>query len=103
MQATEAGGAWVSGGGYTPSTGDILITHDSNGDRHTACVVSCDGDKIKTIAGGGSGIHHGSISVGSGRLTGFVVPEWWQTGGSRIVQKTPQLSAQKEKLLYVYT
>lgn len=76
MQATEAGGAWVSGGGYTPSTGDILITHDSNGDRHTACVVSCDGDKIKTIAGGGSGIHHGSISVGSGRLTGFVVPEW---------------------------
>lgn len=69
-------GAWISGGGYTPNTGDILITHDSNGDRHTACVVSCDGSKIQTIAGGGSGIHHGNISVGSGRITGFVVPEW---------------------------
>ena len=75
-QNARAIGAWVSGNGYTPSTGDILITHDSNGDRHTACVVSCDGSKIKTIAGGGSGIHHGSISVDSGRITGFVVPEW---------------------------
>lgn len=69
-------GAWVSGGGYIPSTGDILITHDSNGERHTACVVSCDGGTIQTIAGGGSSIHHSSISVGSGRITGFVVPEW---------------------------
>jgi len=69
-------GAWVSGGGYIPSTGDILITHDSNGERHTACVVSCDGSTIQTIAGGGSSIHHSSISVGSGRITGFVVPEW---------------------------
>ena len=69
-------GAWVSGGGYIPNTGDILITHDSSGARHTACVVSCDGHTIRTIAGGGSGIHHSSISVGSGRITGFVVPEW---------------------------
>ena len=69
-------GAWVSGGGYVPSTGDIVITHDSSGDRHTACVVSCDGGTIHTIAGGGSSIHHSSISVGSGRITGFVVPEW---------------------------
>ena len=69
-------GAWVSGGGYIPSTGDIVITHDASGDRHTACVVSCDGRTIQTIAGGGSGIHHSSISVGSGRITGFVVPEW---------------------------
>lgn len=69
-------GAWVSGGGYIPNTGDILITHDDSGARHTSCVVSCDGHTIKTIAGGGSSIHHGSVSVGSGRITGFVVPEW---------------------------
>lgn len=69
-------GAWVSGGGYIPAAGDILITHDDSGERHTSCVVSCDGHTIKTIAGGGSSIHHGSVSVGSGRITGFVVPEW---------------------------
>ena len=69
-------GAWVSSKNYIPSAGDILITHDSNGDRHTYCVISCDGHTIKTIAGGGSSIHHSSISVGSGRITGFVVPEW---------------------------
>lgn len=69
-------GCWVSGGGYVPSAGDILITHDGSGERHTACVVSCDGHTIQTIAGGGSSIHHSSISVGSGRITGFVVPEW---------------------------
>ena len=69
-------GAWVSDKGYIPSAGDILITHDSAGERHTYCVTSCDGHTIHTIAGGGSSIHNGSISVGSGRITGFVVPEW---------------------------
>lgn len=69
-------GAWVSGGGYIPNTGDIVITQDSAGARHTSCVVSCDGHTIHTIAGGGSSIHHGTISVGSDRIAGFVVPEW---------------------------
>lgn len=69
-------GAWVSGGGYIPNIGDIVITQDSAGARHTSCVVSCDGHTIHTIAGGGSSIHHGTISVGSDRIAGFVVPEW---------------------------
>ena len=69
-------GAWVSGGGYIPNIGDIVITQDSAGERHNSCVVSCDGHTIHTIAGGGSSIHHGSISVGSDRIAGFVVPEW---------------------------
>lgn len=68
-------GIWVDDKYYIPKQGDILITHDSNGDRHTACVVSCDGNEIKTIAGGGSKIHHGNISVGSNKITGYVVPE----------------------------
>lgn len=69
-------GAWVSSSRYVPSEGDILITHDGNGDRHTSCVIKCDGHTIYTIAGGGSSIHHGSVSVGSDRITGFVVPQW---------------------------
>ena len=67
-------GAWVSDSDYVPTTGDILITHDKNGDRHTACVVSCDGETVHTIAGGGSGIHHGEVSVGASKITGYVVP-----------------------------
>lgn len=69
-------GAWESSSRYIPSEGDILITHDGNGDRHTSCVRKCDGHTIYTIAGGGSSIHHGSVSVGSDRITGFVVPQW---------------------------
>ena len=64
---------WNDDKNYIPSRGNILITHDANGDRHTAVVVSCEGETIKTIGGGGSGIHYGSIEVGASRITGYVV------------------------------
>ena len=86
-------GAWVSDRFYVPSTGDIIITHDSGGDsakdRHTACVISCDGKTIKTIAGGGKSIHHSSISVGSSSISGFVVPRWNGTSTSDPVTPEP--------------
>ena len=67
--------AWVSDKNYKPSRGDIQITHDSDGARHTAVVMSCDGNKIKLIAGGGKGIHYKTMSVGASKITGYVVPK----------------------------
>ena len=78
-------GAWVSDKNYRPNIGDIIITHDSGGDksvnRHTAVVISCSGNKIYTIAGGGSGIHKSSVTVGAGKISGFVVPRWTNADG----------------------
>ena len=71
-------GAWVSDKNYKPKRGDILITHKGGDDaqhRHTAVVISCDGSKIRCIAGGGSGIHTQTKKVGSSEISGYVVPK----------------------------
>ena len=70
---------WVTDKKYVPKRGDILITHDPDGARHTAVVISSDGKDIKLIAGGGSKIHYLTKSVGSSEITGYIVPKITQS------------------------
>ena len=73
-------GAWVSDKSYKPKRNDILVTHDAGKsdvaeNRHTAVVISCDGNKIKCIAGGGSKLHYQTKTVGADTISGYVVPQ----------------------------
>ena len=78
-------GIWVSDKNYVPKRGDILITQNSSGDRHTQVIISSDGSTSKTIAGGADVIHHASVDVGSSRIVGYVTPARCSVGNTSSV------------------